>query len=165
MQSLFQISQELINLFDAALDETGALTPVGIEELERALTTKTDQVAHYRESMSNFVDLIDAKIEELKERRQTYENRLKRFDDYVLSCIEVTGKNEFKGELYSIKPRKPAQAVEIFDETLIPIEFVKIPEPKPMIMKAEISKALKAGEIIGGARLVDGKKSLIYKIK
>jgi hypothetical protein len=54
--------------------------------------------------------------------------------------------------------------VDVFDESQLPIDFIKLPEPKPQIMKAEIAKALKSGEQVPGARLVDGKKSLIYKV-
>ena len=164
--SLFHIENGLRDLLDGINDElTPEQTSLAIVNLYDALVAKTDQVAHFRESLVNYDLLLESKIKELKDRQLSINNKIEKFDEYVLNCMNIQQKDEFIGSFCKISKRKPVKAVEIFDETLVPIEFVRIPEVKPMIMKAEISKALKAGEIVDGARLVDGKISLQYKIK
>jgi septation ring formation regulator EzrA len=165
-QSLFVIEQELRNLFEGFNEEqSDDVRAMRLAILSDALTQKTDQVAAYRESLSAFVDYLNKKTCELEGRIEQYEEKIERFDEYVLNCLSIQDKKEFTGNLYKITKRKPSQSVEVFDETKIPIEFIKMPEPKPMVMKAEIAKALKQGELVEGARLVDGKVSVLYKIK
>ena len=54
----------------------------------------------------------------------------------------------------------------INDETLVPLEFIKIPQVKPEIMKAEIAKALKSGKEVSGASLCESENiSISYKLK
>jgi hypothetical protein len=54
----------------------------------------------------------------------------------------------------------------VFDETLIPMDFIKIPEPKPAIQKAEIGAALKKGIEVPGAKLTESTNvSISYKMK
>jgi hypothetical protein len=66
----------------------------------------------------------------------------------------------------SISKRRPAQVVEIYDESLISVDFIKIPEPKAVIQKTEIARAIKNGCEVPGARLKDSEKlSISYKIK
>lgn len=165
--SLFAIEQELKNLFEVLNQEpeSDQERSLRLVHLTDALAQKTDQVAAFRDSLDHFVDYLNDKISELKERKEQYENKIIKFDEYVANCLAIQDRKEFTGKLYKISKRKPSQIVEIFDESKIPLEFVKVPEPKPTVMKAEISKALKQGEIIEGARLVDGKISIQYKVK
>jgi hypothetical protein len=162
--SLFDISKEILNFLND-LDEGAEDRSVVLEKLTMALTSKTDQVANYRASLVGYVEILDSRINEIEDRKSEIEKKIERFDDYVMNCMSVAQTDSFEGEYSKIKKRKPSQAVDIFDEKLIPIEFIKIPEIKPVIMKAEISKALKQGEVVEGARLMDGKVSLAYTIK
>jgi len=165
--SLFHIELEIKNL----LENLENLTTTSDEENNRlvslsvALMEKTDQVAHYRESLKAYSELLTEKIDELIAREDQIQKKMERFDAYVSNCMAIHDKDTFEGKFCKIKKRKPTPAVEIVDETKIPIEFIKIPEPKPIIMKAEIARCLKAGEIIEGARLVDGKTSIQYSLK
>jgi len=165
--SLFAIEQELKQLFETFNNEpeTDEEKSLRIVQLSDALVAKTDQVAAFRDSLDNFVDYLDAKINELKDRKEAYQNKISKFDEYVASCLSIQDKKELNGQLYKISKRKPSLVVDVFDESKIPLEFINVPQPKPTIMKAEIAKALKAGEIIEGARLVDGKTSIQYKVK
>jgi hypothetical protein len=173
MDSLFHIEVELKNLLESLETEPdskeekvlGKETSLRLINLTDALIQKTDQVAIFRESLEIFVELLNTKMKELKDRKDLYERKIEKFDDYVSSCLSIQDKTEFSGQLYKIKKRKPALSVSIIDESKIPIEFIKIPEVKPTIMKAEIAKLLKQGEVIEGAELVEGKVSIQYSLK
>lgn len=157
MTSLFDLSQELqLILSEEKTDQEL------IQVVQELLVSKIDSVASFRQSIDDQMDRIDSAIKQLKERKEFYEKKSERFDSYVLTCLNVSEKKSLNGDIYKISKRK-SQSVEIYDEDNIPLDFIKIPEAKPQIMKAEISKALKAGEIIEGARIVE-KETVQYKL-
>lgn len=162
--SLFHIEKELNELLEGLSGEIDDKN-LAIVNLTDALMKKTDQVSSYRESLLNYQLLLNAKILELNDRYKQIDKKVQNLDEYILSCMAIGERDSFEGSFCKIKKRKPSQAVDIFDEKLIPIDFIKIPEVKPMIMKAEIAKALKQGEIVDGARLIDGKISLTFSVK
>lgn len=157
MTSLFDLSQELqLILSEEKTDQEL------IQVVQELLVSKIDSVASFRQSIDDQMDRIDSAIKQLKERKEFYGKKSERFDSYVLACLNVSDKKSLNGDVYKISKRK-SQSVEIYDEDNIPLDFIKIPEAKPQIMKAEISKALKAGEIIEGARIVE-KETVQYKL-
>lgn len=163
-KSLIEISFELKRKLDEAmeLDISGEEMA---EKLNQELAEKADNVAMYRRSIQDHLDSINALMDELKERKRVWENKLARMDDYIQNSMRLLDVNSIEGTYFKIANRKPAQVVEVYDERLIPQEFIEVPEPEPRVMKKEIKEALKQGEIIQGVRLVDGKKSLMVKIK
>lgn len=167
--SLFEIERELKTLLEELVETDGEFTSeeksLRLVNLSDALTTKTDNVAAFRDSLVNFADYLNDKITEIKDRKESIIRKVDKLDQYVSDCMAIQNKTEFNGSLFKISKRKPTPSVEVFDETKIPLQFINVPEPKPTIMKAEIAKAIKAGEIVDGARLVDGKISIQYKVK
>lgn len=67
----------------------------------------------------------------------------------------VNGIEKIETPIGNIKFTK-STAVEIYDEKLIDKKFIKI-ETKEKISKTDIKNALKAGEEVQGARLVENK--------
>ena len=167
--SLYQIASEVQSTLEEIVSLEGELTPEveqKIKSLENILAEKTDNVVEWVESQNDLVLLAKNKIKDLSEFISRIENRLGKFDEYVNNCMASMGSQKIEGKLHSIVKRKPVQVVTVFDETLIPMEFVKIPEPKPAISKTEIGKALKAGIEVPGAKLEESKTiSISYKIK
>jgi hypothetical protein len=136
-----------------------------LEILNHLITQKTDNLVEFRRTLENHYSLLDQYLDEIKSRQSTIERKIEKIDEYVINCMNINGKESYEGHLTKIKKRKPSMAVEIYDESLIPLEFIKVPEPKPTIMKAELAKVLKQGEIVEGARLIEGKASLSYGLK
>jgi hypothetical protein len=166
-KSLFKISNELEELLNSLAETGGEIDEnkeAQLEQVNSALIQKADQCIAWREKMLMYHGHVMGKIEELEEIIKRINAKLDRFDSYVLDCVKRLPEQKIQGEFVSIKLRKPAQVVEIYDETQIDVEFIKLPEPKPMIMKAEIAKALKSGQEVAGARLIEGKQSVIYKV-
>jgi len=165
--SLYQVTEQINQVFEEITSLNGEITQEMQTKLEFAqslLVSKTDACVGWRQSQDDLRAAIEKRVEELLAFLKVVDARVDRFDEYILSCMDRLGQNEFKGELSTIKARKPSQVVEIFDESLIDAQFIKMPEPKPMIMKVEIKNALKNGETVEGARLVVGKKSVLYKV-
>lgn len=65
------------------------------------------------------------------------------------------GLTKVEGKLFKISFRK-SKVVKVLDETKIPKEFIKI-KTTETISKTDLGKALKNGEIIEGAELVENK--------
>lgn len=154
----FEVRDAINDIVDAQNQENS------LELIKEIMATKADQVFAYNEEIEAYTAVLNGKINDLNDRVAMLTKRKKALDELVLSFLDVTGRKEINSGAARIAAKKPMQVVEIYDEKLIPIEFIKIPEPKPTIMKAEIKEKLKMGEIIDGARLVDGKKSVMYKL-
>lgn len=163
MKSLFEISVDLKNELDLLTESE--LLPDNVQELSLELASKIDSVTFYRDSLNVHIEMLQNAVKTVKERVEFYEKKVEKLDDYVKMCLDAQNIDSFQGDLYKISKRKPVKVVEITNEKLIPIEYISIPVVKPTIMKSELAKALKQGEIIEGARLIDGKISVQYKLK
>lgn len=167
--SLYQISTEMDQLLEAVASAEGELTPeleAQIAQVNTALVEKTDGIVAWVNYNEDLIELAQKRIKELQEFIQRTNTKLGNFDKYVDNCLQKVGASKIEGKLYSIVKRKPSQVVNVFDETLIPMDFINIPEPKPTVQKVEIAKALKAGKEVPGARLEESKNlSISYKTK
>ena len=65
------------------------------------------------------------------------------------------GLNKVEGKLFKISFRK-SKIVRIIDETKIPKEFIKV-KTTETVSKTDLGKALKNGEFIEGAELVESR--------
>lgn len=167
--SLYQISTEMDQLLEEVATAEGEVTPeleVKIAQVNAALVEKTDGIVSWVNYNEDLIELAQKRIKELQEFILRTNAKLGNFDNYVNACLVRAGKSKIEGKLYSISKRKPSQVVVVFDETLIPMDFINIPEPKPTVQKAEIAKVLKAGKEVPGARLEESQNiSISYKTK
>lgn len=168
-ESLYQISTEMDQLLEAVASADGELTPeleAQIAQVNTALVEKTDGIVAWVNYQEDLIEMATKRIKDFQEFILRTNAKLGNLDKYVDSCLKKAGTNKLEGKLYSITKRKPSQVVNVFDETLIPMDFINIPEPKPTVQKAEISKALKAGKEVPGARLEESQNvSINYKMK
>jgi hypothetical protein len=171
MHSTAEINQVTLYGLVRELDDLeNAMNSDAPEDVERCqnlvselLKTKLDNCVGYDSYLGDTTDAIDKRIEELKEAKKVIENRRERFRQYMIFCIESLGVQEVKGKLYSIKARKPSKLVDVCDEKMLPPKFVRI-EMITKVMKSEIADAIKNGEQVPGAQLIDGKKSLTISV-
>lgn len=78
------------------------------------------------------------------------ENGVKKLKNSILNYMKTTNKTKAEAGLFTVSTRE-SKAVNIYNETAIPIEY-STPQP-PKIDKASIRKALMNGEKITGAEL------------
>jgi hypothetical protein len=138
---------------------------IALANLEIVLREKVDSVVFFKEMQEDSIELLDKRIKELTEIKKMAENKLERFEKYVDLSMQTFNVNELIGKNCSLKRRTPSKVVAIKDEKLVPIEFLKIIPQSYTIDKASIAKLLKAGEIVDGCQLVDGKSSIIFKVR
>ena len=83
------------------------------------------------------------------------ENRLDKFKAYIKNAMITNNIEKIDTNLGSIKFTK-STSTEIYDESLIDKKFIETVTTEK-ISKEKIKKALKSGEEVQGARLVENK--------
>lgn len=152
--NLYEITREAMEL--ASLLETEELTP----ELEQALVINQDQLQtkanNYAKVIVNIqsdADAIDAEIKRLKAMKESKERAITRLKEAVKNAMLVSNIEKIESPLFKLSIRK-SEAVEVDMLEGLPSEFVNI---KNVITpdKLAIKEAIKRGEFVLGARLVD----------
>jgi len=152
--NLYEISREAMEL--ASLLETEELTP----ELEQALIINQDQLQakanNYAKVIVNIqsdADAIDGEIKRLKAMKESKERAITRLKEAVKNAMLVSSIEKIESPLFKLSIRK-SEAVEVDMLEGLPSEFVNI---KNVVTpdKIAIKEAIKRGEFVLGARIVD----------
>jgi hypothetical protein len=140
----------------ASLLETEELTP----ELEQALVINQDQLQakanNYAKVIVNIqsdADAIDVEIKRLKAMKESKERAITRLKEAVKNAMLVSSIEKIESPLFKLSIRK-SEAVEVDMLEGLPSEFINI---KNVVTpdKIAIKEAIKRGEFVLGARLVD----------
>lgn len=122
-----------------------------LDSIEEAFEDKALNIAKWLRNLEGEANALKAEETRLKENRQTRENRIKFLKQYLEDNMRLTGKTKFKAGFFSFAIQSNPPSVEVFDEALIPKQFL-IEQPVK-IDRAGIKELLKAGEEVPGAEL------------
>lgn len=152
--NLYEITREALEL--ACLLETDELTP----ELEAALLINQDQLqakaGNYAKVIANIQsdsDAIDAEIKRLKAMKETKDRAVNRLKEALREAMMVSGIDKIESPLFKLSLRR-SEAVEVDVVEALPIEFKNFKEVVTAD-KVSIKEAIKRGENITGARIVE----------
>jgi hypothetical protein len=108
------------------------------------------------------INAVSAEIERLTNIKKSMSSKTDKLKDYLRFNMEESGINKISSELFTASLRKGVDVVSIVDADMLPDEYVSV---KTSIQpdKAAITKALKEGLEIPGAKLEKGKSSLLLK--
>lgn len=138
--------------------DTGVVTGLEeVRELSGAFDTKAEAIACYIKELSAVSASIKAEMDQLKRRKETVEKTADRLRGYLSGWMGAMEKDRLKTAKVSISFRKTS-ACQILDVELIPPGFCSV-EIKPQ--KSAITKAIRSGESVPGARLVESQTLLI----
>lgn len=156
MASLYELDQAVLTLLDNGLvfdEETGEILwdEDNFNQLEIERNDKLESVALYIKSLEADAAAIRAEERALAERRSIKEKKVERLRGYLSYSMQSFGDTKLETPRVALSFRK-SQVVEIEDESLIPQNLMKV---KATPDKAAIKKAIKAGETVEGATLVD----------
>lgn len=152
--NLYEITREAQEL--ASLLETEELTP----EIEAALVINQDQLqnkaGNYAKVITNIQsdsDAIDAEIKRLKAMKETKDRALNRLKEALREAMLVSGLDKIESSLFKLSLRR-SEAVEVDVVDALPSEFINI---KNVVTadKVAIKEAIKRGENITGARIIE----------
>ncbi|EOU1926074.1 siphovirus Gp157 family protein [Clostridium perfringens] len=158
---LYELTQNYRNL-ESLLDNLGEQEGLTVEMIHGALGQVEDDINTKIENTCKVIKEIEAdsigideEIKRLSALKKQKENAVKKLKEYVEFEMNGIGLNKVEGKLFKISFRK-SKVVKVLDETKIPKEFIKV-KTTESISKTDLGKALKSGEIIEGAELVENK--------
>ena len=147
MANLYEIDEQITECFDV---ETGEL--LDAEKLENLMIEKENKieaVALWIKNLKADAAMYKAEKNAFAERQAAAERKAESLTMWLKNALD--GK-KFKTEKAEINFRK-TQKVEVLDIWELNEDFVKYSDPTPD--KAAIKRAIKAGEEVNGAKLID----------
>lgn len=154
MSTLYEINEQILRCVkdgDMVVDtETGeVIDAAALDALQMERDEKLTNIGKWILDLKADAKAIREREISLAERRKAKENKAEQLMDYMNMIL--AGK-KFECADFKASYRK-SQAVEVTDAGKIPAPYLIVQEPK--VDKAGIKKALKTGEDIPGAKLVE----------
>lgn len=164
MDTIYKIAEQHKEL--ALLVEREELTLADVADtfdaLEGELSLKAESLVAVVNGIDYHIDNIDAEIKRLQGIKKTASNKKEWLRNYLKTNMQATGITKIDCPFFKITLAKGRDIVVIESEELIPDQYVDVQVvTKPN--KAEILKALKAGEDVPGARIEKSDESLRIK--
>lgn len=158
--SLYQIDNAVLTVLEDGLvfdEETGEILfdPDNLDELEVERNAKLEAVALFVKSLEAEAAAMREEERKLAERRGRNERKAERLRKYISDSMQRFGDTKLETARVSLGFRR-SESVEVVDQTALPIEFVKV-KMTETADKAAIKKALKEGQQVAGAQLVENK--------
>lgn len=159
--ALYQLTdqyQALMHQLDGLdLDAQTIADTIEASGLTDALQDKAQGIEMVARAATQYVPAIDAEIARLQALKAARERIAQGLRDYLKRNMEEAQIEKIECPFFKITIAKNPPSVEIFDPLSIPLFYLVTPEPKPAAPdKTAIAAAIKAGEEIPGARLVQG---------
>lgn len=148
MSSLYDIDSRILNLTDK---ETGEiLDEQAFEALQMERNEKLENIALWIKNLTSESEALKAEEKAFNERRKAAENKAESLKRYLDNALNG---QKFNTTKVAISYRK-STAVEV-DETKLSAKWLREVPASYVVDKIEITKALKAGELVDGATLIE----------
>lgn len=160
--SLYSISTslaEIINNDEIDEEQKAQVTEI----LKEMIQTKSSDVIGLEKNMEYVIDAMKQEEERIKNNRKALENKLERYKDYIISCMNMLETKKLETPRGTITMVTNPMSVEIVDEEKLPNKYKKqVIETK--IDKDMIKRDFKnTGELIEGVNFITDKTSLRFK--
>lgn len=124
-----------------------------LESLGGELEVKAQAVGHMVRSIEASADAMKQWARDAQERASSALARAEALREYLSTNLQACGISKVEGPGIALSFRK-STAVVIDEPALIPVGFMRVPEPPPPSPdKKALADALKAGEVVPGAHL------------
>lgn len=140
---------ELIENGEEGLEDT-------LESLNDTIELKADGYARIIRNLEANAVALKTEIDRLTNRRRSIENSIDRLKENLKNAMIATGKEKIKTDLFNVTVVNNPVAVNVIDEKLIPEKYFKV-EIIRKLDKLSLRDAIKSGEEIQGAELMQGK--------
>ncbi len=157
--SLYTIAAEYRAMVARLMDtqDDSATIADTIEAESYPLELKAQNVAYAVKNLEATAAAIKAAEQEMAARRKSVESRAAYLKEYAKTCMQVAGVSKIECPHFALTIRANPAAVDIFEPSLIPAEFMRQAEaPPPAPDKTAIKEAIKAGRDVPGALLASG---------
>ena len=154
-------SNELARLENFVDTDTGEIDIESFNDAKVALAEKQLAVVAYLKNENTRIDMLDNAIKELQARKKHMQTRHDWLKQYLLVNMQENGISEINAldSTFSAKIKTNPPKLIIDDAGKIPADLYVYPvAPEPYPDNELIKAKLKAGEVIEGARLEQGKR-------
>ncbi len=124
---------------------------LALSQIKGEIGEKLEGYAMVLKNIESDIAGIKAEEKRLADRRKSMESNISRIKENVADTLLTVEGNRVKTEKFTFSFRK-STSVQIENDAAIPPQFIKV---EKTISRAELTKALKAGEQIEGAQLVE----------
>lgn len=159
--TLFEIAQEYRHITDVMMD-SGVDEQTLADTLEAEawpLELKAQNCGFVIRNLAAAADAIKKAERDMAARRKAMEDRANYLLKRLQIAMEIAGVSELSCPHFAIKVKKNPPSVDVFEPGLLPAEFLRQPAPPPAEPDKEaIAQALKDGQDVPGARMVQGKR-------
>ena len=164
--TLFQLSSEYQRLAEflaaAELDEQTVADTLEGSGLPDAIADKAHAIEMIARTIEQHQPAIAAEIDRLQKLEAHRWRAAKALRDYLLKHMLACGISKIETPLFSLRVADNPPAVEVFDAGMVPAQFIRQPEPPPpQIDKRALAAAMRAGEVIPGAKLVRAQRLVV----
>ena len=147
--NLYEINERILDCVDP---ETGEVVDIQmLEGLQMERDSKIENIALWIKNLLSDAEELDREKKKLADRQRISENKARSLKEYLSRFVNG---EKFKTPRVSISWRK-SESVSVNDISSVPDRFLKYSDPAPD--KTAIKKAIKSGEDVPGARLIEGK--------
>lgn len=158
--TLYQIADDYLadirDLDDEDLDEQSFLEK--LKSIGGDLEAKATATAMYVKNLEAAADAIKQAEKAMAERRKAKESKASKVKEYLLENMLRTGITKIDCPYFVLSIRNNPPAVDVLMQDQIPDEYFDIPDPLPPVLnKKRLADDLKAGVVVDGARLIQGK--------
>lgn len=147
--NLYELSQNYLAVQDMELDEETLRDT--LDSIEEAWEDKAENIVKLIRTVEADEQALEAEEKRFNARKKTEANKKQFLKRYLEEMMQLTGKTKFKAGVFNISLQNNPPSVEVFDEALLPKQFLM--EQPPKIDRAGIKALLKAGEEVPGAEL------------
>lgn len=144
-------------------DATYEVVKQYLDGIEGDVTHKVENVLRFIKNLEAEVEMYKAEEKRLGGLKKSSQNKAERLKDYLSEMLKQLGydhmnKKKVQTTIGKVGFQKSPTSAEIIDESKLPSEYLDPQPAKPK--KKDILDALKRGEKIEGAVLVDDKNHL-----
>lgn len=107
------------------------------------------------------IEGVKSVMARLQDRADAAKHRQGKVREAIFKAMNRLGLTSIKRPTATFSVRKGGQKVDIYDEKELPTQFYK---NEPVLQRAALTKALKEGESVPGAQLVEGKPTLSIRV-
>lgn len=144
--NLYEIDEAIMSCFD---EETGEIfDPEKLDALELERDKKAEGVALWIKELAAEADALKREKQAFAERQKSAESKMESLKKYLTGYLNG---QKFKTTKVAISFRKSEQ-VQVEAGAFLPDEFMRYKEPE--VDKTALRAALKAGQVIEGASLI-----------
>ncbi len=154
----------LLNQYPELADDEQLL--IDTIEGETEVLSVIDKLIRSIENTKILIDGIDARVKELKERKERFDHRIYSLRGFIATLMEAAGVRKLERPTATIYfmnvPPKVVGDFDLRNNPTLPEEFIRTYRE---VDKARITAVLKAGEHVEGFELSNSPQSLVIKVK